>query len=242
MELRWYWRVLQRQSRIIVATLLVVAVLAAAYTAYSYYSGYYRAQTTLEFSQNPPNYRTTNLSTDPLQNSIGNAGTARDAAKVYTEGLDYFKAIQVYLQQNYHLNIDWKVIRSGLGANVNAGLFLDLEYKSSDQTKALDIVASAVAVLNAEFLPTYNKTVTAAAAGSIVQEFPITTRESDPPSTTTMSLSSTVIGWVEKVLAGLVLGVALAFLWEYMDETIHDEQDVKVWMHTPTLGILPVGK
>ena len=242
MELRWYWRVLQRQSRIIVTTLLVVAVLAAVYTAYTFYGGYYKAQTTLEFSQNPPNYKTTNLSTDPLVNALGNAGSARDAAKVYTEGLDYFHAIQAYLLQNYNRKIDWKTIRAGLGANPNAQRFLDLEYKSSNQTTAEEILASAVAVLNADFLPDYNKTVTAAAPGSIVQEFPITTRESDPPSTTTTSLSSTVVGWLEKVIVGVVLGVALAFLWEYMDETIHDEQDIRVWMHTPTLGVLPVGK
>jgi hypothetical protein len=119
---------------------------------------------------------------------------------------------------------------------------LELEYRSSSQTKALDVVKAAVAVLNTDFLPEYNRTALATPPGSQVREFPITWRTLDPLSTITTSISSTVAGWLEKTLAGVVLGLALAFLWEYLDESIHDEQDVRIWMHTQTLGVLANGK
>jgi capsular polysaccharide biosynthesis protein len=242
LELRWYWRVLLRQWRIIVVTALLVAVLAAGYTAYTYYGGRYLAQSTMEFRQEPPVITTQSVSIDPLGNAQGNAGGARDAAKVFTEQLQYPKSIQAYLLQKYNVNMDWKVIRSGLGANTNAGRFLQLQYKASDSDKAIKILKSAESVLNRDFLPEYNQTVVAAAAGSQVHEFPITTREFDPPSTTTMALSSTAISWLVKAVVGVILGIALAFLWEYLDESIHDEQDVKAWMRLPTLGVVPSGK
>ncbi|MGH2345835.1 MAG: hypothetical protein ACRDG4_11455, partial [Chloroflexota bacterium] len=58
----------------------------------------------------------------------------------------------------------------------------------------------------------------------------------------TISKSKLILGWLIKSLVGLVLGLALAFLWEYLDESIHDEQDVRNWMHVPTLGVIPGGK
>ncbi len=242
MELRWYWRVLQRQWRIIVTTVVVVAVLAAAYTAYTLYGSYYKAQTTIEFSQEAPIYKTANIYIDPIGAALGNAGSATGAAKYFTTQLQYPKSLQAYILQHYNLKIDWKVIRSVLGANVTGGRDLELEYKSSSQSKALDLVNAAVVVLSRDFLPEYNKTALQTAPGGELQEFPITWRTLDPPSTTTMSLTSTVLSWLTKALAGVVLGIALAFLWEYLDESIHDEQDVRIWMHTATLGVLPNGK
>jgi capsular polysaccharide biosynthesis protein len=242
LELRWYWRVLHRQWRIIVTTIVVVAALAAAYTAYSLYGSYYKGQAVVEFSQKAPNYQTQNVYFDPNQVALSNAAAATAQAKYYTTQLRFPKAIQQYILQHDNLKIDWKAIRSILGANVTDPRDLQLEYKSSNQSKAIQLIDAAVAVLNRDFLPEYNSTALAVAPGSKVQEFPITTQTIDPPSTITTSLSSTAVSWLTKVLAGVVLGIALAFLWEYLDETIHDEQDVRNWMHTPTLGILPSGK
>ncbi len=242
MELRWYWRVLERQWQIIITTIVVVAVVAGAYTAYTFFGSYYKAQMVIEFSQEAPIYQTANVYIDPVGAALGNAGSAAGAAKTYTTHLQYPKSVQAYILQHYNLKIDWKTIRSVLGANNTAARDLELEYKSSDQTKALNLVNAAVAVLNRDFLPDYNRTALATAPNGGVKEFPITTRTIDPPTTTTQSLSSTAISWLEKALAGVVLGIALAFLWEYMDESIHDEQDVRHWMHTPTLGVLVGGK
>jgi hypothetical protein len=241
LELRWYWRVLRRQWRIIWLSLLVVAVLAGAYTAFTFVSGRYKAQSTLEFSQLPPSYRTQNIPVDPEQAAQGNSSTARDNAKQFTEGIGYFQTIQAFIKKQYDLTIDWKVIRSSLGANPTGSRYLEVEYTSSNSTTALRLVEAATAVLRSEFLPHYNSTVLINSGRGNVDEPPINMYIFDPPNAPSLSLSTTLISWVAKSLLGIVLGVALAFMWEYLDESIHDEQDVRSWMHTATLGVIPGG-
>src|SRR5947209_8230655 len=116
MELRWYWRVLQRQWRVIWGTAAVVAVLAALVTAYTYYGGRYKGQTTIEFFQQPPTYRTQNINVDPISVAQQNANYARDNAKEYTQGNIYFKTVARDLKLRHGLTIDWKTIARGLGA------------------------------------------------------------------------------------------------------------------------------
>jgi hypothetical protein len=241
LELRWYWRVLRRQWRIIWVSLLVVAVLAAAYTAFTFASSRYKGQTTIEFSQLPPSYHTQNIPVDPEQAAQGNSGTARDNAKQFTQGIGYFQTIESYVKQHYGQTIDWKVIRASLGANPTGSRYLELEYTSSSESTALRLVVAATAILRNEFLPHYNSTVLSTSNGNVVEP-PIRMFIFDPPNAPSTSLATTVISWFAKSLLGLVLGVALAFLWEYLDESIHDEQDVRSWMHTPTLGVIPGGK
>lgn len=242
MELRWYWRVLRRQWRIIWLSLLVVAVLAAAYTAYTFAGGRYKGQTTVEFSQTPPTYRSTNVSIDPEAAAQGNAGAARDSAKQFTQGISYFQSISASLKNAYGITIDWKVIRAGLGANVSGQRYLEMEYSSSSDKTANKILLTAISVLKRDYLPHYNATVFNTGTQGNVIEPPIQLYVFDPPSAPATSLSSTAISWFVKALLGLVLGVALAFLWEYLDESIHDEQDVRNWMNIPTLGVIPGGK
>jgi hypothetical protein len=242
LELRWYWRVLRRQWRIIWLSLLVVAVLAAAYTAFTFSGGRYKGQTTVELSQTPPTYRSTSVNIDPEAAAQANASAARDSAKQFTQGIGFFQSISGWLKSTYGTNLDWKVIRAGLGANVSGQRYLEMEYASSSDTTANKVLMSAIAVLKRDFLPHYNATVLNTGSQGSVFEPPIQLYVFDQPSAPATSLSSTVISWFVKALLGLVLGVALAFLWEYLDESIHDEQDVHNWMSTPTLGVIPGGK
>jgi hypothetical protein len=242
LELRWYWRVVRRQLRIIWLSLLVVAVLAGAYTAYTYVISRYKAQSTIEFSQLPPSYHTQNIPEDPEQAAQGNAGTARDNAKQFTQGISYFQEIQSYLKVHFNQTLDWKVIRAGLGANPTGARYLEVEYTASSESTSLRLVNAATAILRNTFLPHYNATVLVNNGHGNVDEPPINMYIFDPPNAPAMPLSTTVIGWFAKSLLGIVLGVALAFFWEYLDESVHDEQDVRSWMHTPTLGVIPGGK
>ncbi|MFC1867604.1 GumC family protein [Thermodesulfobacteriota bacterium] len=45
---------------------------------------------------------------------------------------------------------------------------------------------------------------------------------------------------VLSVLFGLMIGVGLAFLWEYMDRTIRTEEDARRYLDLPVLSIIPV--
>lgn len=257
MELRWYWRVLQRQWRIIWGSFIVVALIAGAYTAYSYAGSRYKGQATVEFTQLPPTYFTQNLPTDPAAAALANAAAACTAAKQYTQGADFFQAMEKYVQKYDHVTVDWKTIRAGLGAFVSNDRYLVFQYSASTPDKATQMLQAAMDVLQATptkvvsrttvslpllpgytpFLDTYNSTLLG--ANKAVYEPPIKMAIFDNANAPQVSLSSTGIGWLEKALVGFVLGLALAVLWEYLDETIHDDQDVRSWMQLPTLGVIP---
>jgi len=244
MELRWYWRVLRRQGRLIGITFLVVAILSALYTAYAYYSSQYVASETIEFNQQQPVYKTQNITTDPLQVAVGNAGNANNDAKNYSEGDSFFKALSAYLLRVHHKHLDYKSIP--LGATQTSSVLLKLDYSSSDANLATWIVQGGLYVLQNDFLPLYERKIQATTQSGFPQnvyEPPITINPNfDALNVRTTSKLKTIGGWAIKCLVGLVLGLALALLWEYLDESIHDEQDVKNWMHTPTLGVIPGGK
>jgi hypothetical protein len=229
MELRWYWRVLKRQARVIWLTTVLVAIIAGLYTAYTAYGKHYKATETIEFYEKPPLVYGQSLNTDPESNALGVAGSTTGNAKFYT-------------QQN-STSMGYRTIQAGFGANITEGRQLEMEYSSSDKALAQHIVSIAVQLVAIDYLPYYNQTVLQPGAQRLITTYPVQWRVFDPMDVRSPSLSSTLISWIEKVVIGLVLGVALAFLWEYLDESIHDEHDVRNWMGgIPTLGVIPGGK
>ena len=242
MELRWYLRILQRQSRVIWTCFMVVAGLSALFTAYSNYGGRYKATSTVEFFQDPPLIGGNTQSLNPHDIAFATAAQTTGNAKYYTELSVFFKAVSAHLKSNYGKTMDWKAIQAGLGANVPNGYQLELEYSSADQALSEHIVASSLYVVEDVFLPQYNATSIQPGVRRDFTTYPMQVRTLDPINTRTPSLSSSAIGWITKSLLGIVLGLALAFLWEYLDESIHDEHDVRSWMDVPTLGVVPGGK
>lgn len=243
MELRWYGRILRRQWGLIWKTVAIVALLSALYTAYATYGARYKATETVEFYQNQPIIGGQTLQINPEDTALAAAGASTGFAKLFTEQVSFFKGIQNTLKASpYNLNIDWKVIQAGMGANIIGGRQLELEYTSSNQLTAEHIVSAAIQQVQADFLPIYNATVVQPGRRLNITTFPIQSRIFDPLVSLTPKLSSAITGWLIKSLVGLVVGVFLAFLWEYLDESIHDEQDVRNWMKAPTLGVIPAGK
>lgn len=242
MELRWYLRILQRQSRVIWTSFAVVAVLSALFTAYSSYGGRYKATSTIEFYQNPPIIGGNTQTLNPHDVAFGEAAQTTGNAKFYTQLPVFFKAVSTQMKSYYGKTMDWKAIQAGLGANIPNGYQLELEYTSADQALAEHIVNASLWVVENKFLPQYNETSIQPGKRRDFISYPVQVRILDPISSRTPSLSSTVIGWISKSLLGIVLGLALAFLWEYLDESIHDEQDVRSWMAAPTLGVIPGGR
>jgi hypothetical protein len=174
---------------------------------------------------------------------LGVAGTTTGMAKFYTEQNHFFKAMSTELKRQYGTKMDYRTIQAGLGANITEGRQLEMEYKSSDNTLAEHLVTIGLQLVESDFLPTYNSTVVQPGRRLNITTYPVQVRIYDPLNSRTMSLSSSLIGWIEKALIGFVLGIALAFLWEYLDESIHDAHDVRNWMGgAPTLGVIPGGK
>src|SRR6185437_2071855 len=155
MELRWYWRVLRRQARLIIVTTLIVAFLAALYTAYSYYTTQYTAAQTIEFKQQQPLYQTQTISVDPVQAAAANAGAASNDAKFYSEGDSFFKGVSAYMLKFHNKKIDYKSIP--VGVTQISSLQMRIDYKSSDSTLATWAVQGGIYVLEHQWLPVYNE-------------------------------------------------------------------------------------
>jgi capsular polysaccharide biosynthesis protein len=244
MELRWYWRVLRRQARLIIITTLIVAFLAALYTAYSYYTTQYTAAQTIEFTQAQPIYQTQSINVDPIQTAAGNASAANSDAKLFTEGDSFFKGVSAYLLKFHNKKIDYKSVP--VGVTQTGGALMRIDYKSNDSTLAVWAVQAGIYVLQHQFLPVYEEkfrqTVAKGFAQNVFEPQIQINPNFDALNVRTTSKLKEIQAWIVKCLVGLILGVALAFLWEYLDESIHDEQDVRNWMHVPTLGVIPGGK
>ncbi len=54
-------------------------------------------------------------------------------------------------------------------------------------------------------------------------------------------LTKQISGLVVRIVGGIVLGLVLAFLWEYLDQYTHDERDVERLLGTRSLSVIPLG-
>src|SRR5579871_2185731 len=116
MELRWYWRILRRQARIIWITTAIVALLAALYSGYAYMGASYKAQVTIQFYAPLPILLGTSTSQDPQGMADASASAARDTGKQYTGTIPYFKSIANEMKARYGQNIPWQTIATNFGA------------------------------------------------------------------------------------------------------------------------------
>jgi hypothetical protein len=241
MELRWYWRVLRRQWRIIWVTTALVALLAAIFSAYTFIGSSYKAVGTVEFYAQPARLGGTSANQNPQAIADASAFDARDTAKQYSETIPYFKSLAASMKSVYGRSMDWRTISANFGATPAGGRQMDFEYTGSNSTLDAEVVTVAIERIEKDFLPAY-AAETYAPANSLVTTYPVQMRLLAPVDGKSASKTTAVTGWLLKAAVGLILGIALAFLWEYIDESIHDEQDVRTWMHTPTLGVIPGGK
>lgn len=241
MELRWYWRVLQRQWRVIWIATALVAILAALFTAYTFVGSSYKATGTVEFFEQPPIIHGTNVAVNPNDIADGAAFKARDVAKQYTQTIPYFKSIAASMKSEHGKVMDWRTIATNFGATPAGDRQMDLEYTGGNATLDAEVVAVSIARIQQDFLPPY-RAEAATQPSSLMTTFPVQMRLLAPVDGKPASKTTAITGWLLKAAVGLVLGIILAFFWEYIDESIHDEQDVRTWMHTPTLGVIPGGK
>ena len=61
----------------------------------------------------------------------------------------------------------------------------------------------------------------------------------DPPKAQLVALSTPLADFLLRAALGLVAGLILAYLFEYLDDTVQDEADVQYWLGLPTLAVIP---
>jgi capsular polysaccharide biosynthesis protein len=42
------------------------------------------------------------------------------------------------------------------------------------------------------------------------------------------------------VIFGLMIGIGCSFLWEYLDRSLHTEEDVRRYLDLPVLSVIPL--
>jgi len=67
----------------------------------------------------------------------------------------------------------------------------------------------------------------------------IVTTVTDPANARRESLSKPVADVLLRLALGLVAGIILAYLLEYLDNTIKGEADVQQYLNVPVLGVIP---
>jgi capsular polysaccharide biosynthesis protein len=61
----------------------------------------------------------------------------------------------------------------------------------------------------------------------------------DPPKAQLVALGTPLADFLLRAALGLVAGLILAYLFEYLDDTVQDEADVEYWLGLPTLAVIP---
>lgn len=235
MELRHYWQILGRRANVVRNTMLVVALLSIASVAYSFYGAQYKALSVFDVQMLAAKYSPSAV-IDPQAAANGNSGPVLSDLGTYAGQFDYFKAISRALAKApYHLTIPYKSVAQGLKVfRSNDSNSMNIAWYDSSGNKATMIVAAATTVLR-DYIPTLHR-----------QKYPtapkIVTNLVQHADAERQSFTKPITDILLRVAAGLVAAIVLAFLFEYLDDTMHDESDVSQWLGVSTLSVIPGGR
>lgn len=236
MELRQYWHVLVRRRIALRNTFLIVAVISLLMVAYSYYNSRYLGETQIGVQAQPnPVLNSKGAVIDAQQAANTNTGAIEDALANYAGSEKYFRLVSQELKDKYGVNLDYRTIGSGLKVfEASTGHSIYVEWPSSTQARATDIVAAAGDQV-IKYIPIYHDTLQPNSP-------PIKSSYVDPPTTKRVGLSKPVADFLLRLALGLVAGIVVAYLFEYLDDTVQDEADVQRWLGAPTLAVIPGGR
>ena len=231
MELRQYWRVLVRRRAVVRNTFLLVALLALLSVGYSFYNGRYIGKARIGV-QVQPNTKIRSPVVDPQQAANTNTDSVVGDLTTYASGRRYFESIVSELRQRYHFTVDWRSLQQGTKVDDIPGSHtIYIQLSGSNEARVRDIVTAAVDRLRA-WVQVYHAT--------LLPDTPaIDTTAIDPPNARRVGLSKPLADFLLRAALGLVAGLILAYLFEYLDDTVQDEADVQYWLGLPTLAVIP---
>ena len=231
MELRQYWRVLVRRRAVVRNTFLLVALLAVLSVGYSYYNGRYLGKAKIGV-QVQPNNQIRGAVVDPQEAANTNTESVVGDLTTYASGRIYFESIAQELRQRYHVTMDWRTLQQGTKVYpVPNSHIIYIQLSGSNEAKVRAIITAAVDQLRA-WTQVYHATL-------LPNTPAIDTVAVDPPKAQLLGLSTPLADFLLRAALGLVAGLILAYLFEYLDDTVHDEADVQYWLGLPTLAVIP---
>jgi len=228
-ELKYYWRVLARRRNIIRNTFLIVAVIGLLSVAYSYYGASYQGHAQINVLVQPTGKATGQIY-DVNQAAQQNSNNAVQETTKYAATTEYFKLVNNDIGGAPN---NWKAIQAAtkIYALTDSHDIL-IQYDGSSQGKVEKTIKAETNQL-VSYIPTFQK----------VSGLPtIRTDITDQPTAQHVSLTTPLIQFLLRAALGLVAGIILAYLFEYLDDSIQDEGDVRHWMDLPTLAVIPGGQ
>ena len=127
--------------------------------------------------------------------------------------------------------MDWRSLQQGTKVYpVPNSHIIYIQWSGSNEAKVRDIITAAVDRLRA-WTQVYHATL-------LPNTPAIDTVAVDPPKAQLLGLSTPLADFLLRAALGLVAGLILAYLFEYLDDTVHDEADVQYWLGLPTLAVI----
>jgi capsular polysaccharide biosynthesis protein len=212
-------------------TFLIVAVLGLLTVAYSYSGALYKGQATISVQVQPDYSKAQSANYDAVQTAQQNSDIAVQELTSYASGTQYFKNVS---QEVYGTPNKWKSLQQGTKGiyQIPNSHEIYFEWDGNSTAMAQKVVSAEVRQLR-NYVPQFQH-----AAGMPT----ITAGIIDPAFAQRISLSKPVIDFLLRAALGLVAGIILAYLFEYLDDSLQDENDVQHWMHIPTLAVIPGGR
>ncbi len=217
MELRRYWQILMRYWLLILALTLVG--LLAAYQYYTSNRPTYQAVAVVSIVNVPsPNDQYSGLY------SSQNSEFVADELTSIVTGNFFMTAISTQLKEG-QVNLSPDELK-GMVAVERKHRELTITASSNDQNNALQVARTVARNLESS-------------ASDYVKPRQVVATVIDNPSGAALSGGRTVILAAVRVLAGLMAGVALAFLLAYLDTSIRTKAEAQEILDLPVLAVVP---
>lgn len=230
MELRQYWRILVRRRNVLRNTFLLAILVALVTTGYSSYNSFWRAGASIDMQVQPQPKAVTDSVVDPTLAAHQSTDQVVLAVSLYATTKEFLKALSDGIKP-YGYNIDWQALGQGLDVHTSKSHVIDISWSSSDEGEAKSIVTVAANLLLA-YVPVWQK-------DALPHSPPIQRFIFDPPATQRLHITKALSDFGMKLAVGLVAGLILVYLFEYLDVTVQDEADAQRWLGYPTLAVIP---
>jgi capsular polysaccharide biosynthesis protein len=214
--IKGFYKIIRKRRKMIAAITIVCALLSGI-LSYFVLAPVYQAQTTI----------------------IVGKPQSNDTSQQYNDVMMYQNLVKTYSRIAQSKSVA-KAAASKLNSGISAdAIQKDVTVTSEDGTQILTIMAEnnnaqeAVNIVNAVTTSFVEESKKVFPTGSDIQVM------DSPEFPKTSSKPRKALNIVVSILAGLMASIGFAYMLEYLDRTIKDENDVEKYLDMPVIGIIP---
>ncbi|MFC3748190.1 YveK family protein [Paenibacillus sp. GCM10012306] len=221
LDLRDYFRIVRKRLWMIVSIVVVVCALAGVYSLYIK-KPVYEASTKIIVNQTPTQSAMTQLDLNQINTNIQLINTYKEIIKT--------PAILDIVIKNYpQFNITTEELLKKVNvSSVNNTQVMTLVVRDNSYTQAAEIVNAISLVFKQEIPSLFNVQNV-----SILNEAKV-----NPPVEPGPVEPNVLLNIAIAFVVSLMIGLGIAFLLEYMDDTIKTEADIEKYLGLPTIAMI----